>query len=97
MVNETEAGLWALYKPSEGLITDFEYETFNYENRDVIYGDDYDVISRMEVGEKASGEIGIILDGKELSLDSKIYGATGEQYMVFNRFYVNGRWYLRFY
>ena len=95
MVNETEDGLWALYKPSEGLITDFEYETFNYENRDVIYGDDYDVISRMEVGEKASGEIGIILDGKELSLDSKIYGATGEQYMVFNRFYVNGTMYFR--
>jgi len=49
--------LWALYKPSEGLITDFEYETFNYENRDVIYGDDYDVISRMEVGEKYNGII----------------------------------------
>ena len=94
-VKETEDGLWALYKPGEGLITDFEYETFNYENSDVIYGDDYDVISRMEVGEKASGEIGIILDGKELSLDSKIYGATGEQYMVFNRFYVNGTMYFR--
>ena len=95
MVNETEDGLRALYKPGEGLITDFEYETFNYENADVIYGDNFDVISRMEVGEKASGEIGIILDGKELSLDSKIYGATGEQYMVFNRFYVNGTMYFR--
>ena len=30
-----------------------------------------------------------------VSLDSKIYGATGEQYMVFNRFYVNGTMYFR--